>query len=95
MGDQLELGVGTIQSHYGSPTVTLRYAYDGDEIIAEYDGSGTLLREFVYSLGVDEPICLIDAGNGHAACYYHFDGLGNVVALWRSRGRPYLFRPPN
>ena len=80
---------------YGAPDVTIRYAYDGDQILAEYDGSGTLLRKFVYSPGVDEPICLIDAGNGDAACYYHFDGLGSVVALWRSRGMPYLFRPPD
>jgi RHS repeat-associated protein len=66
---------------YGAPNVTIRYAYDGDRIIAEYDGSGTLLRKFVYGPGLDEPICLIDAGNGNAAYYYHLDGLGSVVAL--------------
>jgi RHS repeat-associated protein len=66
---------------YGTPTVTIRYAYDGDRILAEYDGSGTLLRKFVYGPGLDEPICLIDAGNGNAAYYYHLDGLGSVVAL--------------
>jgi YD repeat-containing protein len=41
---------------YGSPKVTIQYAYDGDRIIAEYDGSGTVLRKFVYGPGIDEPI---------------------------------------
>jgi RHS repeat-associated protein len=66
---------------YATPNATIRYAYDGDRILAEYDGSGTLLRKFVYGPGLDEPICLIDAGNGNAAYYYHLDGLGSVVAL--------------
>ncbi len=75
------LGRRISRTIYGSPNVTIRYAYDGDRIIAEYDGSGTLLRKFVYGPGVDEPICLIDVANGNAAYYYHFDGLGSVVAL--------------
>ena len=66
---------------YGAPNVTIRYAYDGDRILAEYDGAGTLLRKFVYGPGLDEPICLIDVANGNAAYYYHFDGLGSVVAV--------------
>jgi RHS repeat-associated protein len=66
---------------YGTPDVTIRYAYDGDRILAEYDGAGTLLRKFVYGPGLDEPICLIDVANGNAAYYYHLDGLGSVVAL--------------
>ena len=66
---------------YGSPNVTLRYACDGDRVLAECHSSGTLLREFVYGLGLDEPICSMDAGNGNAGYYYHLDGLGSVVAL--------------
>ena len=77
------LGRRISRTIYGSPNVTIRYAYDGDQIIAEYDGSGTLLRKFVYGPGVDEPICLIDVANGNAAYYYHLDGLGSVVALSR------------
>ncbi len=75
------LGRRISRTIYGTPNVTVRYAYDGDRIIAEYDGAGTLLRKFVYGPGLDEPICLIDAGNGNAIYYYHFDGLGSVVAL--------------
>lgn len=35
-----------------------QYVYDGDQVITEYDGAGTLLRTFVYGPGIDEPICL-------------------------------------
>jgi len=62
----------------GSPDVTTKYAYDGDRIIAEYDGSNNLLRKFIYGPGIDEPICMIA---GASTYYYHFDGLGSVAAL--------------
>jgi len=66
---------------YGTPDVITKYAYDGDRVIAEYDGSGTLLREFIYGPGIDEPICMIDVADANETYFYHFDGLGSVVAL--------------
>ncbi|MCK5612960.1 RHS repeat protein [Candidatus Pacearchaeota archaeon] len=60
---------------------TTKYCYDGDQVIAEYNGSDTLLRKFVYGLGIDEPICMIDVPGGNKVYYYHFDGLGSVIAL--------------
>jgi RHS repeat-associated protein len=44
-------------------------------------GSGTLLRKFIYGPGIDEPICLLEVAESNAVYYYHFDGLGSVVAL--------------
>jgi len=75
------LGRRVAKTVYGEPNVVTRYAYDGDQIIAEYDGSGTLLRKFIYGPGVDEPICLIEVADNNAVYYYHLDGLGSVVAL--------------
>lgn len=67
---------------YGSPDVVTKYCYDGDHVIAEYNGGDNLLRKFVYGPGIDEPICLIDVdGQSEDIYYYHFDGLGSVVAL--------------
>jgi RHS repeat-associated protein len=60
---------------------TTKYCYDGDQVIAEYDGNDTLLRKFVYGPGIDEPICMIDVADSNAIYYYHFDGLGSVAAL--------------
>ncbi|UCE98682.1 MAG: RHS repeat-associated core domain-containing protein [Planctomycetota bacterium] len=60
---------------------TIKYCYDADQIIGEYNESGALLRKFVYGPGIDEPICMIDVADGNSIYYYHFDGLGSVVAL--------------
>jgi RHS repeat-associated protein len=69
---------------YGSPDVITKYCYDGDQVIAEYDGSDNLLRKFIYGPGIDEPICMIDVTDSNAVYYYHFDGLGSVIALSNS-----------
>jgi len=61
--------------------VTTKYCYAGEQIIAEYDGNDNLLRKFVYGPGIDEPICMLDVADSNAVYYYHFDGLGSVVAL--------------
>jgi YD repeat-containing protein len=66
---------------YGEPNIVTQYAYDGDQVIAECNESGTLLRKFVYGPGIDEPICMIDVADNNAVYYYHFDGLGSVIAL--------------
>jgi len=67
----------------------VKYLYDGDQCIAEYDGDDNLLRKYIYGPGIDQPICMIDVedsgpalslSNG-AVSYYHYDGLGSVVAL--------------
>jgi len=62
-------------------TVT-KYAYDGAQVVAEYDGTDTLLRKFVYGPGIDEAICMIAVDDqNETRCYYHYDGLGSVIAL--------------
>ncbi|MHC4159595.1 MAG: RHS repeat-associated core domain-containing protein, partial [Planctomycetota bacterium] len=60
---------------------TTIYCYDGDQVIAEYNGSGTLLRKFAYGPRIDEPICMIDVADSNSIYYYHFDGLGSVTAI--------------
>jgi RHS repeat-associated protein len=60
------------------------YCYDGDQVIEEYNGDGGLLRFFVYGAGIDEPLVMYAVGSG--MCYYHYDGLGSVVALSDSSG---------
>jgi RHS repeat-associated protein len=127
---------------------TTKYLYDGDQIICEYDGSGILLRKFLYGTGIDETIRMsnvlpsanltqtglvdsadvavlagvwlldindasfnlnadlnsddridfvdfaflagkwLTAGNRSDDYYYHYDGLGSVIALSNSTGRP-------
>jgi len=59
-------------------------------VIAEYE-NGTLARKFIYGPGtcppgIDEPVCMIDVIDSNAVYYYHFDGLGSVIALSDSNG---------
>jgi hypothetical protein len=37
-----------------------RYLYDGDQVIAEYDGNNNLLRKYIYGPGIDQPVCMIE-----------------------------------
>lgn len=60
---------------------TTKFCYDGDQVIAEYDGNNNLLRKFVYGPGIDEPICMIDVADNNEVYYYHFDGLGGIIVL--------------
>jgi RHS repeat-associated protein len=69
----------------GTPQV--KYVYDGDHIIAEYNNAGTLLRKYVHGPGVDQPICLIESSGTYAGThYYHYDALGSCVAMTNSAG---------
>jgi RHS repeat-associated protein len=63
----------------GQLSETIRYCYDGDQVIEEYNGDDELLRFYVYGAGIDEPVAMY-AGVGYLY-YYHYDGLGSVVAL--------------
>ncbi|MBU2221401.1 MAG: hypothetical protein KJ722_02160 [Candidatus Omnitrophica bacterium] len=67
---------------------TVNYIYDGDQVIAEYDCTGKLLRKYVYGPGIDEPICLTTYTSQAATrYYYHFDGLGSVVQMTDEEGQ--------
>jgi len=74
-----------IEKKYDGQAV-MKYVYDGDSIIAEYDATGALVHEYIYGPGVDQPICMIDVADANATYYYHFDGLGSVIALTDSAG---------
>ena len=58
--------------------VTTAYLHDGEHEIAEYDGSGTLLRRYVYGARIDEP--LVQVTRAGTRFYYRADGLGSIVA---------------
>jgi len=75
-----------VEKQYDGVTV-VKYVYDGDRCIAEYNRYDQLLRKYIYGPGVDEPICMIEATVSPAATYYyHFDALGSVVALTDHNG---------
>ena len=72
---------------------TIYYIYDGAHVIMEYDSNGQMLRRYAYGPGIDQPIILMTPT---AEYFYHFDGLGSVIALSDSPGNvveTYAYSP--
>ncbi len=55
---------------------------NGNQVIADYDGSGTLLRRYVRGPGVDEAFLMIDyTGASPQETWAHQDRLGSTIAV--------------
>jgi RHS repeat-associated protein len=69
-------------------SATTRFAYDGDQLVAEYDASGTLLRRYVHGTGVDEPVVWYEGSQVSAANrrYLHANHQGSIVAVTSASG---------
>ena len=70
------------------PSGTTRFLYDGDRLVMEYDGSGTVLRSYVHGPGPDEPLAWYEASAGWAIRYLHANHQGSIVALADANGNP-------
>jgi RHS repeat-associated protein len=57
---------------------TTRFAYDGANILADYDGSNNLQHRYVFAPGVDEPI--VEYSNTGVRIYLSSDERGSIVA---------------
>ena len=68
------------RSHKVVNDTATHFLHDGVEEIADYDGSGNLLRRYVHGPGVDEYL-LMYTGTGTAnKSYYHANHQGSIVA---------------
>lgn len=61
----------------------VKYVYDGEDIVLEYNTADELIASYLHGPGIDEPISLHLNGNSF---YYHFDGLGSVTAMTDTNG---------
>ena len=59
---------------------TTRFAYDGIDMIAEYDGSNALQRRFVHGPGMDEPLVQYEGTGTTDRRFLHADERGSVIA---------------
>ncbi len=57
---------------------TRRSVYEGEDLLYELDGTGTVLTEFIHGAGIDEPLAM--KRDGHIY-YYHADVLGSIMAI--------------
>jgi RHS repeat-associated protein len=61
-------------------TSTTRFAYDGVDAIAEYDGTGSLLRRYAHGPGDDDPLVQYEGSSLTDRRWLHTDERGSVVA---------------
>ncbi|MEA3044958.1 MAG: hypothetical protein QOH47_2796 [Sphingomonadales bacterium] len=65
---------------------TTRLAYDGQSLIAEYNGSNTLLRRYVHGPNTDEPLVWYEGTGTSDRRWLHADERGSIVAISNGSG---------
>ena len=64
-------------------STTTYFVYSGNEVIAEYSSTGSLIAEYVLGSGVDEVLTM---ERGASTYYYHYDGLGSIRFITDTNG---------
>jgi RHS repeat-associated protein len=82
--------LGRLVQTSGGAAGTTQFLYDGDRMIAEYNGSGTLIRRYVHGPGADEPVAVYEgAALGVSGRRYTLlDERGSIAALVHASGLP-------
>jgi RHS repeat-associated protein len=62
------------------------FRYDGNDLIAEYDASGPLLRRYVHGPGVDEPLLWYEGSGTGDRRWLHADERGSIIAVSNGSG---------
>lgn len=80
--------LGRLFQTSGGPSGTTQFLYDGDALVAEYDGAGTLLRRYVHGSGVDEPLVSYEGATVVSSNrrYFHSDNQGSIIAIGDTNG---------
>jgi len=66
---------------------TVKYLYDGDQVIEERDGNDNVLKQYVWGNGVDELIAIyVKDGDTFKAYYPHTNGSGSITAITNDQG---------
>lgn len=85
-------GTGIDFEYYGSGKLSRsvsaqeRYAYDGPNLIAEYNDSGTLLRRYVHEFGDDKPLVWYEGSGTSDKRWLSTDERGSVTAITDGSG---------
>lgn len=78
--------LGRLYETSGANGIT-RFLWDGDELVAEYDGAGTLRRRYVHGAAVDDPVLWYEGAGLGDPRWLHADRQGSIVAVSDAGGR--------
>ena len=67
-------------------SATTRFAYDGVDLIAEYNGSNAMLKRYVHGPGDDEPVVWYEGAGTSDRRWLHADERGSVITLTNGSG---------
>ncbi len=73
------------QTSGGTPGTT-QFLTDGDELVAEYNASGTMLRRYVHGLGTDDPILWYEGANLTQRRSLLADHQGSIIGVANGSG---------
>lgn len=68
------------------PVGTTQFLYDGDQLTAEYDGGGNLLRRYVHGTGEDDPMLWYEGGGLGDRRSLQADHEGSIVSVASAGG---------
>jgi RHS repeat-associated protein len=73
-----------------SGSATTQFLYDGDELVAEYDGSGTLLQRYVHGPQTDDPLIWYEGAGVSSAARHSLQAnyQGSVESVADASGNP-------
>ena len=67
-------------------SATTNFLYDGANLAGEYDGSGNILRRYVFGPNTDEPVVWYEGAGTANRRWLHADRQGSVIAWSTSTG---------
>jgi RHS repeat-associated protein len=79
--------LGRLSQTSGASFPTTRYLYDGDALVAEYDGAGVMTRRYVHWAGADVPVVSYTGASLVSPSYLYADHQGSIVAIANANGQ--------
>lgn len=78
--------LGRLFQSSGNSHAATRYLYDGDALVAEYDGSGNMLRRYVNGDNADTPLVWYEGPGMTSPRYLYANYQGSIVAVTEASG---------
>ena len=76
----------TVDASRSAPGNTTRFLYDGDELVAEYDGNNEMVHRYVHGSGTDDPLVWYMGSGLGSRRHLRTDHQGSIVAISNGAG---------